>query len=130
VIEILEAAQGGTAVLHVAGRVTSVNAPELGDRLLSLIARGCRAIVIDLSQLAHITSAGFRFLLRADMRAGEAGGKIVLCGLQGVTLQLFEIGGFLEMFTVAGSRDEAVRRAGAGNEPEGGPPPNLRDVTS
>ena len=45
-------------------------------------------------------------------RQGEqAGGKMVLCGLTGVTLELFEIGGFLEMFTVAGSRDEAVRRA-------------------
>lgn len=107
-MELLEAAADDSAVLHVAGRVNSGNAPELGDRLGALLGRGCRAIVVDLSRLVHMTSAGFRSLLRADKQAGEAGGQLVLCGLHGLTLELFEIGGFLEMFTVAGSRDEAV----------------------
>jgi anti-sigma B factor antagonist len=110
-MDILETVADGSAVLHVAGRVTSANAPELGERLRDLLARGCRSIVVDLSHLVHMTSAGFRSLLRADKLAGEEGSTLVLCGLHGLTLELFEIGGFLEMFTVAGSRDEAVRRA-------------------
>ena len=39
------------------------------------------------------------------------GSTLVLCGLQGITLELFEVGGFLDMFTVGASRDEAIRLA-------------------
>jgi hypothetical protein len=35
----------------------------------------------------------------------------VLCGLQGLTLELFEIGGFLDMFSIAETREEAMRKA-------------------
>ena len=110
-MELLEAVEGSSVVLHVAGRVNSANASELGERLHSLAARGCRSIVVDLSRLVHMTSAGFRSLLRADKQTSESGGVIVLYGLQGLTLELFELGGFLEMFRVAGSRDEAIRQA-------------------
>jgi anti-sigma B factor antagonist len=110
-MEILEAASGGATVLHVAGRVNSANAPELGERLQGLLAKGCRSIIVDLSRLVHMTSAGFRSLLRAEKQAAEVGCTVILCGLHGLTLELFEIGGFLDMFSVAGSRDEAVRRA-------------------
>jgi anti-anti-sigma factor len=112
-MEILETAAGGAAIVHITGQVNSANAPELGERLGRLMDGGCRSIVVDLGRLDHMTSAGFRSLLRADKQAGERDGKMVLCGLHGLTLELFEIGGFLDMFTVAASRDEAVRKAAA-----------------
>lgn len=112
-MEILESDAGHAVVVHVTGRVNSVNAPQFGERLAAMIARGCRAIVIDLSRLEHITSAGFRSLLRADKQAEERQATVVLFGLGGLTLELFELGGFLEMFNVALTRDEAVQRASA-----------------
>ena len=60
-----------------------------------------------------MTSAGFRWLLKADGQAAGQRGAMVLCGLQGLVLELFEIGGFLDMFDVAPSREEALRRAAA-----------------
>ena len=110
-MEIFEAAIDGAAVVHVAGHVNSANAPELEDRLRKLMAAGSRSIVVDLSRLVHMTSAGFRSLLRAEKQGNQAGGTLVLCGLQGMTLELFQVGGFLEMFTVSTSRDEAIRLA-------------------
>ena len=110
-MEILETAVNGSAVLHLAGHVNSTNARELENRLGGLLANGCRSIVLDLSRLAHMTSAGFRTLLRAEKEGSAVGSTLVLCGLQGITLELFEVGGFLDMFTVGASRDEAIRLA-------------------
>jgi stage II sporulation protein AA (anti-sigma F factor antagonist) len=110
-MEILEARTGGMAVVHVVGHVNSGNAPELDERLKQLVGAGCLGIVIDLARLDHMTSAGFRCLLRADRQVRDAAGKLVLCGLQGLTLELFEVGGFLEMLTIAPTREEAVRQA-------------------
>jgi len=110
-LEILEAAGDGAAVLHVTGNVNSSNAVELLDRLEAVVAAGRPGMALDLSRLAHITSAGMRALLLAERAAVKAGGTLVLYGLHGMTLELFEVGGFLEMFTVAGSREEALRLA-------------------
>jgi anti-sigma B factor antagonist len=110
-MEILEARNGDMAVVHVVGHVNSGNAPELDVRLKQLLGAGCRGIVIDLARLDHMTSAGFRCLLRAERQAQGMAGKLVLCGLQGLTLELFEVGGFLEMFMVAPTREEAMRQA-------------------
>lgn len=110
-MEILQAEAGGSMVVHVAGKVNSVNAPELGERLQRLLADGWRSIVVDLGRLDHMTSAGFRSLLRADKQAGDMNCKMVLCGLHGLTLELFDVGGFLDMFSITGSRDEALHQA-------------------
>jgi anti-anti-sigma factor len=65
-MEILDARTGDMAVVHVVGRVNSSNASELDERLKQLVGVGCRGIVIDLARLDHMTSAGFRCLLRAE----------------------------------------------------------------
>src|SRR5271168_1256814 len=110
-MEVLESRIGDMAVVHVVGQVNSSNAPELDERLKQLVGAGCRGIVIDLTRLDHMTSAGFRCLLRAERQVQEAAGKLVLCGLQGLTLELFEVGGFLEMLTIASTREEAMQQA-------------------
>jgi stage II sporulation protein AA (anti-sigma F factor antagonist) len=110
-MEILEGQTQDAMIVHIVGHVNSSDAPELGARLNRLIDAGNRAIIIDMARLDHMTSAGVRCLLRAEKRAHEATGRLVLCSLHGLTLELFEVGGFLEMFTVARSRDEAMRKA-------------------
>jgi stage II sporulation protein AA (anti-sigma F factor antagonist) len=112
-MEILETVLDDSAVVRVTGNVNSANAGELAERLARLVAINCRSLVVDLSHLVHMTSAGIRSLLRAEQAARRGGGRFVLCGLHGLTRELFEIGGFLDMFDVAESRDEAVRRAAA-----------------
>jgi stage II sporulation protein AA (anti-sigma F factor antagonist) len=110
-MEILETVLDGSAVVRVTGNVNSSNAGELAERLARLIAMNCRSMVVDLSHLVHMTSVGIRSLLRAEHAARGGGGRFVLCGLHGLTRELFEIGGFLDIFEVAESRDEAIRRA-------------------
>jgi anti-anti-sigma factor len=112
-MEILETVQDGTAVVRISGSVNSANAAELSERLAALIARNTRSLVIDLTDLVHMTSAGFRSLMRADQTARRKGETFVLCGLHGLLRELFEVGGFLGMFEVAASRDEAIGRAGS-----------------
>jgi stage II sporulation protein AA (anti-sigma F factor antagonist) len=110
-MEIVETVQDGSAVVHLSGSVNSSNAPELAERLAGLIAGHTRSVVVDMSALEHMTSAGFRSLLRAHQTARAKGERFVLFGLHGLMQELFEIGGFIGMFTIAASRDEAMRLA-------------------
>ena len=110
-MEILESRADNATVVHVVGSVNSGNASVLDEHLQALVKAGCRAIVIDFARLDYMTSAGFRCLLRAEKQVQQAAGKLVLCGVHGLMLELFQVSGFLGMFTVADSREDAVRHA-------------------
>jgi anti-sigma B factor antagonist len=102
---------GGVTVVQVKGRIDSTTAPALGDRLRANLAAPEVRVVLDLGALDYISSAGFRVLLLAAKRADEAGSRLVLCGISGKVSQLFDLGGFLDLFTIVGSRDEGIAAA-------------------
>ena len=99
---------GEVTVVEVKGRVDSSTAPALGERLTMLLETPSQRLVLDMRDLEYISSAGFRVLLIAAKRAEQAAGRLVLCGLSGKVRQLFDLGGFLDLFLISSSRDEAV----------------------
>jgi len=99
---------GEVTVVEVKGRVDSSTAPALGERLTTLLETPSQRLVLDMRDLEYISSAGFRVLLIAAKRAEQVAGRLVLCGLSGKVRQLFDLGGFLDLFLISASRDEAV----------------------
>ena len=98
----------GVTVVGVKGRIDSATAPALGKSLTDNLGALNMRIVLDLSQLEYISSAGFRILLVAARRAEETGSRLVLCGVAGKVKQLFDLGGFLDLFTIAATREEGI----------------------
>jgi anti-anti-sigma factor len=107
-VEIREDSDGDVAILAVTGRVDSSSAPALGERLTGLLSAPGRRLVLDLAQLEYISSAGFRILLLAARRSDQGGGRFVLCGVTGKVRQLFDLGGFLDLFGISASREEGI----------------------
>lgn len=107
-MELREETVGEVMVLEVKGRVDSTTAPALGERLQGALASAQRRLVLDLRLLEYISSAGFRALLLAAKRAEDTGSRLVLCGVSGKVRQLFDLGGFLDLFTVSPTRDDAI----------------------
>ena len=99
---------GEVTVLEVKGRIDSTTAPVLGEKLTGALATPQRRLVLDLRQLEYISSAGFRVLLLAAKRAEEAGSRFVLCSVSGKVRQLFDLGGFLDLFPISASREEGI----------------------
>jgi anti-anti-sigma factor len=110
-MELHEEKVGEVTVVEVQGRVDSTTAPALGERLSALLGAARGRLLIDMSRLEYISSAGFRILLLAAKRADETGSRFVLCGVTGKVRQLFDLGGFLDLFTIVGSREEGVAAA-------------------
>jgi anti-anti-sigma factor len=110
-MELREEQVEGVTALAVRGRVDSTTAPALGQRLEAAVAAPASRLVVDLRELEYISSAGFRVLLVAAKRAEVAGSKLVLCSLSGKVRQLFDLGGFLDLFAITASRDDAIAAA-------------------
>ena len=107
-MEVNESRDGTVTIVTVKGRLDSATAPTLGERLSGALAAPSRHLLIELSQLEYISSAGFRVLLLAAKRAAETDGQIVLAGVSGKVRQLFDLGSFLDLFRICGSRDEGI----------------------
>ena len=98
----------GVTIIEVHGRLDSSTAKEFGERLLSLVQDGRNAIVIDLQNMAYISSSGFHALLVAKRAAAQKQGKLALCGIHGEVKRLFEIGAFTSEFLIYQSQAEGV----------------------
>ena len=109
-MEMHEEQVSGVTALAVKGRLDSTTAPLLGARLQSVMAQP-GGVVVDFANVEYVSSAGFRVLLMAAKRAEESASRLVLCGLSSKVQQLFDLGGFLDFFQIASSRDDAISAA-------------------
>jgi anti-anti-sigma factor len=110
-MEMHEEQMSGVTALAVKGRLDSTTAPVFGQKLEAIVATPHSRLVLDFGHLEYMSSAGFRVLLVAAKRAEEVGSRLVLCGLSAKVRQLFDLGGFLDLFTIVRSRDDAIAAA-------------------
>jgi anti-anti-sigma factor len=109
-IKITQARSGEVCVITLAGRIDSTNADEVMTQLNTLVDAGERSILIDFAAVLYLTSAAFRALLVATDSAERKRSRLMLCGVVGHVRELFEMGGLLDVFTIMGSREEALAR--------------------
>jgi anti-sigma B factor antagonist len=110
-MDLSEERMDQVTALSVKGRIDSTTAPQFGQKIESAVAVPSGRLVVDLRDLEYISSAGFRVLLVAAKRADETGSRLVLCGLSPKVRQLFDVGGFLDLFSIKATRDEAIAAA-------------------
>lgn len=77
----------------------------------SLFAAGTRQLVIDLSGVDYISSAGLRCVLVIAKKAGAVSGKVVLCALSPMVAEVMKISGFHQLLTICDNAEEAVKVA-------------------
>jgi anti-anti-sigma factor len=102
-VELAQARYADVLVVSVGGRVDHATAEDFKSRLWPQLAN-CRAggdqLVLDLGGLEYISSAGLRVLMLAAREAKVQDGTLVVCGLQPVVREIFEISRFNVVFRV------------------------------
>ena len=111
-MHIGEERKGGALVIAPEGRVDSVSSSELERLVVSRIDAGEKRLVLDLSAVEYISSAGLRVLLMAAKRLKEPPGGLVLCGMGPSVRTVLELAGFLPLFAVEAGREQALARLG------------------
>ena len=90
-----------TLVVAPAGRLDHDNCEAFRAGLQPLLDRALASrqrIVVDLSGLEYVSSAGLRCFMLAAKQAGAQGGKIVLAALRPVVAEIFQISRFDMVF--------------------------------
>ena len=108
-MEITEERRGDVLILRVIGKLDASTSKSLEDKVLALITARQENLVVDLSQLDYISSAGLRVFLLAAKRMEGTKGKMILCSLKEAVREVFDIAGFSSFFTLAASSEEAIK---------------------
>jgi anti-anti-sigma factor len=101
----------GVTVIAPRGRIDTITSGPLEDAVRGALDGGAREIVVDFAAVDYISSAGLRVCLVLAKRMRDLGGRVVLCGMGHPVRQVFQLAGFLPLFTVAPARDAALHMA-------------------
>lgn len=81
----------GAVVVAVVGQLGVGNREALKQHFIDELANGARAFVLDLTCAGYIDASGLGVLVSIEKRVRDAGGEIVLAGLNEDLTELFEI---------------------------------------
>ena len=96
-------------LLAASGRVDSSTASQLSEALENITGNGRYKIVLDMSGLEYMSSAGFRALLSSQRVCKRYNrGEIVLASVPGRIQEALELAGFTELFKTFADPVEAV----------------------
>lgn len=93
-MQITDRLENQTRIVVIAGNVDALTAGDVTQYLSGLITAGTKQIILDLSQVDFLSSAGLRAILTALKESRQQGGDLVLSGAQPGVQKVLEVSGF------------------------------------
>lgn len=88
-------------LVTVSGRVDSATSPKLNDAFESITSAGRFKIVLDMSSLEYMSSAGFRTLISAQRNCKHYNrGEVILASVPENINSALELAGFTSLFRI------------------------------
>ncbi len=107
-MQVAASEQNGITVLALSGRMDATTAGVFGDACRAALDGGARRIVVDLSGIEYISSAGLRVILTMLKAARALRGTLAFCGMQPMVSEVFKISGFSSMLPIYATAADAL----------------------
>jgi len=95
-------------IVAISGRLDTATAPAFDAQLAPLLAQPHPHILLDLSAVTYISSAGLRSILQLVKHASAHGGRLGLFSAPPHIMEVVEISGFPALLDVYDDRDAAL----------------------
>ncbi len=110
-LTIAESSVGPVQVLKVGGYLDGHTAVELERKLGEVMKAGHKRLVMELSTLTYIASAGVGVLINIQHQAKKAGGGLVLVNPSPSVREIFSILGLQTILAIHDTLDAGVQAA-------------------
>ncbi|MFW5691978.1 MAG: STAS domain-containing protein [Chloroflexota bacterium] len=98
----------GITIVQVIGELDAVTAPVFQEQVLPLADQQPK-ILLDMSRVTYLSSAGLRILLLLYRKLSENVGQIVIAGLNDDVRDVMAITGFLDFFHIVETRNDGIK---------------------
>ena len=104
--------EDGITIVELQDRkiLDEINIMQIGEQLFQIVAGSDNLkLVLDFWQVAHMSSAALGVLITLHKRVRERSGQLCLCSIQPAIQEIFQITRLNEIFSICGTRNEAVK---------------------
>ncbi len=98
----------GVSVFELDERIDSQGAVDVDQALQAAVAAGKHKMVLDMTNVAYISSAGLRILADVVTKCREADGDLKLISLNRRVLRVFRIIGFDKFLSIYDTLEAAI----------------------
>jgi anti-sigma B factor antagonist len=103
----------GVTVVSLSGRLDSATSGEVMDHLNALVNGGATKLVLNLKDLAYISSAGLRSIFVAAKLTKSLNGDMRLCEPSGLVSKILEASGFANLIKIDSHEGQSLEAFGA-----------------
>ena len=97
-MKITKSKENSALTLALNGRLDTNTAPELETELKASLD-GIETLVIDMEELAYLSSAGLRVILAAQKQMNKQG-RMIIRKVNDMDMEVFEVTGFTDILTI------------------------------
>ena len=97
-MKITKSKENSALTLALTGRLDTNTAPELETELKASLD-GIETLVIDMEELAYLSSAGLRVILAAQKQMNKQG-RMIIRKVNDMVMEVFEVTGFTDILTI------------------------------
>lgn len=105
-MEIVIREEDGVTVVALSGRIDAISSVKLEESLMGAIGAGANRVILDLKDVALVSSAGLRVILMAAQGL-HGRGRLALLHPRDEVLEILELAGFDTILPIHTSYDEA-----------------------
>jgi anti-anti-sigma factor len=98
----------GILIVSPEGRIDTTTSGSVEHAIRQLVDSGQRNLLVDLSSVEYISSAGLRVFLQVAKRMRDLRGTLVLSGMTEPVRQVFQLAGFMPLFRVERTQEAAL----------------------
>jgi anti-sigma B factor antagonist len=109
-MEITKEKRNGITCLRIEGNLDASNSSIAEKSIRDAIDAEGANLIINLSELQYISSAGLRVILVVAKDIKTKSGKIVLCSMTESVKKVFDISGFTSIFDLQENIEAALKR--------------------
>jgi anti-anti-sigma factor len=110
VVDVTEEKKGDILILRMRGRLDAISSPSTEKKVFDSINSGQEKLLLDLSGISYLSSAGMRMLLSTTKKLKSLSGKLVVCNVTSNVMDVLKMSGFDHVLEISSTEDEALRR--------------------
>lgn len=96
-------------VLRVKGRLDALSSPNVEKKIFEAINTGQTKLLIEMSGVSYLSSAGMRMLLSTTKKLRSISGKLVVCNLTTNVADVLKMSGFDHILDMSENEEEALK---------------------
>jgi len=109
-VKVVDEEKGGILILHVSGRLDASTSPLVEKDIIKFIDAGSKQVVLDFAGVDYLSSAGMRLLLASTKKIKAIEGKLVVCSLSDMVLDVIKMAGFNHILDIQPDEETALKQ--------------------